>query len=421
MRGMRIFSVFGAVFGGIFALSGCDSTILGDHRLTSLRLSLISPSESELGTPAQAVQPSSLRFSVEALDEQGQIFSTSATVQAFLVAGGSRLLLKDPCRPGNAAGDDPNWLLSRFDLQNGRNPAVTLPLSAQAIFGRSTLNLEEPSSQAQGATPPIFFPNPTLPQVIKPQTPGASNASFCTPYLGRQVIFDRASTSAGALVVSSRFQNALAVSDSSAAEYGSVYVFTFGQPPAEMVKGRVLTRLSGAIAKFTGMTQIANPSLQATDKVQLELCPPPLELTEDRRPPQAPDAPENQFLFKYVAAPVRITGVVCEVEKDRNRSDNWIKYNTVTINQTDGDPESLPGCGGVNSSKYIVPYWFSVQFPGKGVGGFDPLQHAGTQVTITGMLQNSVSKSGKTLYFTVAVRDQSDVCLLPRAMCENAR
>jgi len=85
------------------------------------------------------------------------------------------------------------------------------------------------------------------------------------------------------------------------------------------------------------------------------------------------------------------------------------------------DPESSGGCGGVNPTGYVAPTRFSVQFPGKGTNGFDPMLHKGKEVTLTGMLQNSVSKSGKTLFWTVVVRDPSDVCIGPRATCQNAQ
>lgn len=396
----------------------CQFEIDGENRLTSLRLGLLGPSETELGTPTNRVRPQVMRFSVDALDSQGALMPVNSTVQAFFVAGGSRLPLRNPCALVGNVSETPDWLLTQFSLVAGHAPIVTLPLTTPAIFGRVTLNIEEPQSLAEGATPPIFFPNPTIPQIMKPLDPSAQNASYCQPFLNRQVVFDQASSEQGSLVVSSVFQSGLAVSDTAAADYNSIYVFTFGRPPTSIVKGRVLDRLAGAIAKFNGMTQVANPTMAANDRVDLTLVPQPIELSADRRPAQDPTASENRWLTRHIAAPVRITGIVCEASLDDSRSDNWNRYNTVVINQTgDGKPDSVNGCGGVNSTMYIPPTRFNVQLPGKGVGGFDPAMQAGQEVTITGMLQNSVSRSGKTLFWTVVVRDQSDICLKPRAMC----
>lgn len=420
MRSLALVGAFFALAGSVFG--ACDNQIAGDHQLTSLRMNLTSPTENELGVPGQTVAPANMKFSVDALDERGQLWASDAEVQAFLVAGGIRLPLKDPCDASTAASTDPNWLLSRFSLAKGHAANVSLPFSTPAIFGRLTLNIEDPVSQAAGATPPIFFPNPTISRLVKPLNLGATNATYCSPFLGRQIIVDGTAMPTGKLIVSSLFQNALAISDTSAPEYGSIYVFTFSRPPTSFAKGRIVDRFAGAVAKFNGMTQVANPTLDPGSEVRTDLLPPYVELDATRRPTPTVTSAENQWLTRYIAAPVRITGVVCETTKDQTRSDNWIKYNTVVLNQTgDGSAESVSGCGGVNSSSYVPPTRFSVQFPGKGVGDFDPAIQAGKEVTITGMLQNSASKSGKTLYWTVSVRDQTDVCLLPRAMCPNAQ
>lgn len=411
-----------SLLGTLLAAPACDHQIDSERELTSLRMTLSSPVEAELGAPGREVTPTSLRFSADSLDERGQPFNVNAPVEAFLVAGGTRIPLSNPCAVSDTPAVDPDWLLSRFDLTNGHAPAVSLPLTAPAIFGRITLNIEEPKSLAQGATPPIFFPNPTISQIVKPLDLAATNATYCSPFLGRQIVFDRASTASGKLVVSSVFQNAVAISDSAATEYNSIYVFTFSRPSSFLIKGRVLDRVAGAVAKFNGMTQVGNPVISANDDLRREFVPVPVELTAMRRPTQTTNSAENQWLTKYIAAPVFITGIVCETEKDQGRKDNWLKYNTVAINQTgDGNPESINGCGGTNTTMYIPPTRFNVQFSGKGVGGFDPAIHAGKEVTMTGMLQNSVSKSGKTVFWTVVVREEGDVCLQPRASCPTPR
>jgi hypothetical protein len=410
------------LLGTFLSVAACDHAIEGERQLTSLRMVLTSPEEGSLGAPGKTVSPQSVRFSAESLDERGKLFASNATVEAFLVAGGVRLPLNNPCAQSpDAAPAEPEWLLSRFDLSEGKAPAVSLPLTSPAIFGRLTLNIEEPQSRAEGATPPIFFPNPTISQIVKPLDVTAANASFCNAFLGRQIIFDTSASPTGKLVVSSVFQNAVSVSDSGAAAYNSIYIFTFSRPSTYLIKGRVLERVAGAVAKFNGMTQVANPTISASDELRRELVPAPVELTAARRPTQTTNSAENQWLGQYIAAPVRITGIVCETEKDQSRHDNWLKYNTVTINQTgDNNPESVNGCGGVNTTMYIPPTRFNVQFSGKGVAGFDPAVQAGQEMTITGMLQNGVSKSGKTIFWTVVVREESDVCLQPRANCPNA-
>jgi hypothetical protein len=394
-------------------LGQCDYQSASEHRLTSLRLTVQSPKPSELGTQAKPQRVDNLHFDVEALDEQGQLMPVSPMLNTFLAAGGSRLSLVNPCA-APVSGGDPGWLLQRFPLRAGRAQGVAADLTDPVIFGRVELNLEDPASQALGSSPPLYFPNPTIAKVMQPIDPGAANASYCSPLLNRQVVIDQP-TGSGTLVVSSLFQTGIAVSDTGTPEYGSLYVFTFSQPASSLHIGSVVSRLAGSIAKFNGMTQLANPSIATTGELRLELVPRPVVLDQTRLPDnKAMDQVHNKWLTKYIAAPARITGIICEAQTDPNRRDNWLKYNTVVVNVVDSDPTSADGCspGADFSFRY-----FSVQLPGKGFAGFDPLAMAGQQATFTGMLQNSASKSGKTLYWTVTVRNTSDVCLLPSAQC----
>lgn len=334
----------GAGFGG------CDYQLPAQRVLTSLRLRLISPNESELGSPQRTVQPASVLAHVEALDNQGQSMPLNVRVQAFLAAGGERLPLSNPCSGGGPpmmmmTGGDPTWLLLSFPLAFGRAAAVTFPLTAPTVFGPVELNLEEPVSGAVGATSPIYFPNPTLPQRVKPIDLDARDATYCTPHLGRQVTLDSGTAPgpgqpAGKLVVSSLFTNGLAVTDTGASQYNSLYVFTFGQPSVLLHKGRVVQRLAGAIAKFNGMTQLINPKIRDTDQVRPELVPPPTRLDVTRLPKSPANSPQNKYLTKLIAAPVRVAGTACEVTADSRREGSWNKYSTLVINELNTNPRT---------------------------------------------------------------------------------
>lgn len=398
----------------VLALGQCDYASSDDRVLTSLRMNLQSPTASGLGSPTAPQQIDKLLFDVEALDNKGQVMAADALLDTFIAAGGSRLSLANPCATTQPSTSDPAWLLQKVPLVAGRAQGISVDLTAPGIFGRVELNLEDPASQALGSSPSIYFPNPTISRIMRPLDPNALNASYCTPLLGRQVVVD--STSAGGkLVVSSLFQNGLAVSDSSAPDYGSIYVFTFSQPSSYLRIGSVISRLSGAIAKFNGMTQIANPVITAAGELRSELVPQPVVLDSTRLPDnRAPNPVNNKWLTKYIAAPATITGIVCEVQNDQSRRDNWVKYNTIVVNLVDTDPASVAGCS--PGANFGFSY-FSVQVPGKGFAGFDPLLMAGREATFVGMLQNGVSTSGKTLFWTVAVRNAGDVCLLPKAQC----
>ena len=69
--------------------------------------------------------------------------------------------------------------------------------------------------------------------------------------------------------------NGLAVTDTSSPDYGSMCnVFTFSQPSAQIQIGTILDSMSGAIAKFNGMTQLANPVLIRRRRSGLIWCRP---------------------------------------------------------------------------------------------------------------------------------------------------
>lgn len=389
----------------LLAMASCNTELPAPKELTSLRLTLRAPTEKELGSMAKPIQPTELRFDVQTLDQFGAQVSTNATVQAFLTAGGSRLLLRDPCgavvTDGGTGG--PDWLLAQVPLSGGQATGVRVGLDTPnlfGIFGTVALTLEEPGTRAQGATPPIYFPNPTVQRLMKPLNPAAKNATYCSPYLGRQVVIEPAS--AGSLVVSSVFANALSVSDSATPDWGSMYVYVFGQPSRELVPGRVVQSISGSIAKFNGMTQVANPVVRATDEIKLDRVPAPVTLLPDWRPKGA--AYDTTRLGKLIAAPVTVSGIMCDVQDEMasvDRVSSWQKYATFLINQVNNDPKDSSACTSFGA--------FAVELPGQGFGGVDWTKRQGQRLTVTGMLQNSASKSGSTLFWTVLVRQPTDI------------
>ena len=62
-------------------VAGCDNQVSLEHRLTSLRMVLRSPMESELGSPTNPVTPATLKFDIEALDEKARRFRLMETCQ----------------------------------------------------------------------------------------------------------------------------------------------------------------------------------------------------------------------------------------------------------------------------------------------------------------------------------------------------
>lgn len=393
---MRAVKRAGLLLSWPLALCGCVIDVSSGEELTSLRLTLKEPQEASLGREGAPVQLKDLLFDLQTVGPDRRLVPRDMQVRAFLAAGGQRLSLRNPCSDtGTGGGDDaPPWQLASIPLRGGQAAGVRISLDAPAIFGQVSLTVEDPITGASGATPPIYLQNPTLPRLMKPLDLDAPNATYCTPYLGRQVVLDTA-TGSGKLVVSSVFQNAFAVSDSGASEYNSIYVFTFSRPATRIVPGRVLQRLGGAVAKFNGFTQIANPNLLYAEEVNPSLVPKPVELTAAMRPRTPVNSAEHKALTRLIAAPVLVKAKVCDVS-DSYRKDAWERYNTLVLSY-----DSTDKCDNRNT--------FSVQLPGKGFACLDPLRHAGQEFSVTGMLQNSATRSGTTLFWTIIVRETADI------------
>ena len=81
----------------------------------------------------------------------------------------------------------------------------------------------------------------------------------------------------------------------------------------------MLDRLAG-IAKFNGMTRVANPTMAANDRVDLtRWCRSRLSFRLTAVRPRI-NRQRNRWLTQHIAAPVRITGIVCEASLDDSRS-----------------------------------------------------------------------------------------------------
>lgn len=393
-------------------LAACVQEIPLDEVLTSLRLTLSEPRETDLGREGKPVTPAQVQFDLQAIGPRGELVRRDYQTQAFLAAGGGRLSLVSPCSAssgadmGQGAGGDPGWLLGRIPLKGGEAKGVRIPLASRAIFGQVALNVEEPGTLAIGATPPVYFPNPTIARLMEPWDPDARDASYCSPYLGRQVSLDGP---AGKLIVTSVFKNGFGLTDSSTPDYSSVFVFTFSQPRPTVVKGRLMNRVSGSIAKFNGLTQVANVNYDTGAEVRPDLLPAPVEITADRRrklgtgdADRTRDLEQNKWLLKRVGAVVRVKAKVCDTN-DQFRGPSWQNYSTFVVTF---DPDMNPALDGCDNRKT-----FSVQLPGRGFAGFDPDAQKGRDITVTGMLQNSASATGALLFWTIAVRDAQDLAL----------
>lgn len=342
-------------------------------RVDVLRVELLEPTDR--GAPDRPITSRKAKFNIIARDDQGETRTEDLEVQLYVSFGGVKTGAVAAC-----GSDGPKTVpIATLTLRQGQllNYEADLPQA----FGPTSIWVEDPLTGTVGASDTINFRNPFITDVQKPVDPAAPNASFCTPWAGKFVVVDSAAQPTGKLVISSVFGNAVAVTDSSATEFGSVYLFTFGRPPAWATPGRVLDRFSGNLSKFIGFTELNFPLMTRNDEVNPALVPAAVKLA-------ATDVQNIPKLLSLVAAPVEVSGVLCNpLPPNPNNDplvqgtiDQWYKFNSFVVG-------TAADCQSINN--------FSVQLPAKIVGGFDPLTRVGQQVTIRGMLKNS---SGQNSY-----------------------
>ncbi len=346
-------------------LFGCQ-TLPSDtaNRVDGLSIVLTQPTN--LGTPVNPVQVQSATFDVLARDDQGLPWTHDVDVDLYVSFGGVKAGAITSC----GASSDP---LQHLKLPGGVARGVTLALPQ--AFGPTSLWVQQSNGGPAGASDNIHFRNPYISDIMKPLDVAAPEAAYCTPFTGKFIIIDQAQNG-GKLVISSVFGNAVVISDSGAADFGSTYLFTFGRPSASAVPGRVVNRFSGNISKFVGFTEFNFPQLDLADEIDVKAIPAVKVLT-------SADLANVPKLLALSAAPVQVTGIICDANPPnpsadpmiQSTIDQWNKFNTFVISAGSNT------CDSFNN--------FAVALPSKQVGNFNPLTMVGQTVTVAGMLKNN--------------------------------
>ncbi len=358
---------------GLFA-SGCvekpSSPTFG--QVTTLDLELLTP---EPGSPAMPNTVRQTTFNLIARDDLGDPFGGDTTIDMYLSYGGVRTGVVAAC------GSKSEAPIESIPVRGGKldNHQTQLPQA----YGTTALWAVDRGSNVVGASVPIYFPNPTIPNVQTPPDPMSPNATFCTSFEDKFVRVDHA-TGAGQLLVDSVFGNAITITDTGATDYRSIYIFTFGKPKSYLVPGKPVKYFTGNVSKFVGFTEVNFPTVVAleTDVPVPAALPKPIPLTTN-------DITNLPKMNAALASVVEIKGKVCPMLPDNpnhNASlqsviDQWVKYNTFVAANLD--------CGNGFGE-------FSVALPAKLVGTFDPTKIIAQEITVRGMLKNSSGQNNVT-------------------------
>lgn len=340
-------------------------------QVSTLYLNLKSPDSAHLGSVEKPVDVKRVTFDLFALDDAGEIFAEDLDVRLFLSFGGVKIGASNAC----GVDDTGEMPIQTLHLKQGMLGNITVDLPQ--AYGATALWVEDPNSHAAGASPTIYFKNPLISDVQTPPDVSAPNAAYCSPFDKKFITIDSASPG-GKLVVSSVYINAFAITDTGPGNYAgfnSIYLYSFGKPPGDIVPGRVVKRFSGNVSKFIGFTELNFPLFDTADDEPLAPLPAPLVLAEI-------DLKNVPKLLGAAAGVVQFTGTECDplppnptndpnVESTREQ---WEKYNSFVLS---GDGT----CDSFNN--------FAVQLTGKLMGKFDATQNVGKALTVTGMLRNN--------------------------------
>jgi hypothetical protein len=336
--------------------------------LTTLDVQLIDPPPDGLGSPMAPVDVKQATFNVIAHDEQGNVVTSDVDVDVFISFGGVKTGANSACG-ADIAGNQP---IEKVTLKAGMlmNHTVQLPLA----FGSTSIWIDEPNSGATGASPTIYFRNAYIDEAQTPPDLMATNATFCSPFNGKFLIFDHA-RNGGQLVVGAVYNNAFTITDTGLppGQFNSIYVYAFGKPPPYIVEGKVITSFSGNYSKFVGFTELNFPLFDAADDtVPLATLPPPVQLAFG-------DIGNTAKMLGASASVVTYTGTICDPTAAAN-AQSWEKFNQFVLDNN----------GMCDSFSNIA-----VELPAKVLGSFDPLKNVNATATITGMLRNN---SGQNPY-----------------------
>jgi hypothetical protein len=371
-------------------LAGCalhgPATVTG---LSSIEVTMVSPSADMLGGPGAPITTKDFVVDLHAVDANNQPFTDDIDVDVFVSYAGNKIGTFTEC--GTNEDVTP---LQTIRISGGAALGQTVHI--ERAYGISNIWVQEAvqdpnrmppplttNSHSVGTSPPIYFANPTIPDVQTPLDLTAPTATYCTPFNGKHVIIDH-TVGTGKLVVTSVFIDSYVVADNSAiydpatntGGFNHLYVFSFGRPDAAITPGRVLVNTSGNVAKFVGFTELNFPLQGYAETVDPLLMPPVQVIDPAWRS-------NNNILIKLTGATVSLTGTMCPIDPTQ---DSWRKFNQFVLDMGAQKPPHT--CDSFST--------FSVEMAGKTIGAFNPLVLRGAAgpvanpqtVTVIGMLRN---------------------------------
>jgi hypothetical protein len=350
---------------GLLAAAGCTDELAPIEGVQSLRVVVTSPADlhSEADPIDDEDNVTELIATIEALDAENEVavdFEGVIDLYVHFLGG---------LTPEMGTFDR----LARIELAAGVGE-VTVPLPP--VYGPTFLWAQHSDSDGDGFDDPdatyatgtsdtIWFRPPYLEDVSRPDE-DALDALEDSPLAGKQInVVESRYGASGRMVVTGVYAQGYTVSDAECADatgappcttgdYDHVFVFTFSRPKDEdfnsISVGETISRLTGAVQEFNGLTEVGFPQTFVEDpSVDEDRVPEPILIEEAWF--------DDEILFERAeAALVAIEGAtLCALDEDYDTFKQW----------------KLDLGAGCNDSINVIT---------AGVADFDPAEHVGAVI-----------------------------------------
>ena len=304
--------------------TGCEEELDPISGTQSLHVDLVTPADP--GSEGERLDDSqrAVTLGITALDEEAEVdasFSGDVDIYVHYLGGLTPTLGEEP--------------LATAHLEDGVSGQVSLDLPS--VFGPTFLWIEHTRGGdptfATGTSPVLWYRDPFLVDVSRPDDEGALDALESSPLEEKQINVTGSQYGArGRMVVTGVYAQGYTLSDSECADadgsppcvtgdYDHVFVFSFNRPRGEegetIAVGDVVERLTGAIGEFNGLTEVNFPQSFMSGEGSEELVPEPFVLQ-----PEWLDDTIN--MERVEEALVAVEGVeICPLDEDFEQYAQW--------------------------------------------------------------------------------------------------
>jgi len=265
--------------------AGCQEKLDSITGTQSLRVELVSPADPGSNEERLDDSQRAVTLAISALDENAEVdadFTGDVDIYVHFLGGLTPALGSEP--------------LTTAHLDSGTSGDVMLDLPP--VFGPTFLWIEHTRGDdptfATGTSPTLWYRDPFLVDISRPEDEGALDALESSPLEEKQINVTGSQYGArGRMVVTGVYAQGYTLSDTQCADadgtppcvtgdYDHVFVFSFNRPRGEegeaIAVGDVVERLTGAIGEFNGLTEVNFPQSFMSGEGSEEMVPEPTVL-----------------------------------------------------------------------------------------------------------------------------------------------